>query len=552
MKHTILSIYFVCFVFYTYAQEQTVGVFVNEKESLEAYTLFSPLASNTTYLIDNCGYLIKSWEHQHNPAFSTLLLENGNLLRAGKPVDPNDSNNLAGGYLEIISWDNEVLWRYMFNSTVLLQHHDLIQMGNGNILMLAWERNTPLEQVEIGRDTNNIMLPFLWTEVVYEVKPIGTDSLEFVWEWHSKDHLIQDMNEQADNYGIIAADIGKIDINYVGPSSWAGPDWWHVNAIDYSPSLDQVMINARNNNEVWVIDHSTTTEEAATSNGGLSGRGGDLLFRWGNPEAYGRGSVDDLKMFGSHGTYWIPQGLPNSGKIMYFNNGLDRPDGEYSTIEIIAPSIDDNGEYLVDENFHFFPNESELVYRAPNPDDFFSAYLSNAQQLSNGNVLINEGTSGHIFEVSPAGDIVWDYVNPVGISDVAAQFAQPFRNSIFRAYKYEIDFPAFQGRSLIPKEELEGHTDISVCDAVSVGIASIHGDWETYYDAFTQSIVIEQDLSSSGSVEIYDLLGVKLLSKPVSGAGQQAFAIPNLSSGIYWVRINDESVYYKAKSVFIP
>lgn len=59
-----------------------------------------------------------------------------------------------------------------------------------------------------------------------------------------------------------------------------------MNGIDYNPVLDQIALSTHNLNEWYIIDHSTTTAEAATSSGGNSGKGGDLLYRWGNPAAY--------------------------------------------------------------------------------------------------------------------------------------------------------------------------------------------------------------------------------------------------------------------------
>jgi len=201
---------------YLHAQELTVGVGINEEEAFEGYTLFSPLAVSETYLIDNCGFLVKSWQHSENPSFGTNLLSDGNLLRAGDPVDPNVTANVVGGFLELISWENELLWSYEFNTNIRLQHHDLIQLLNKNILVLAWEQNTPEEQILLGRDTSNLVFPFLWTETLYEVKPIGSDDIEIVWEWHSNDHLIQEVNSAASNFGDIANHPERIDINYVG------------------------------------------------------------------------------------------------------------------------------------------------------------------------------------------------------------------------------------------------------------------------------------------------------------------------------------------------
>ena len=60
-------------------------------------------------------------------------------------------------------------------------------------------------------------------------------------------------------------------------------DWLHTNGIDYNAEYDLIVLSVPRMNELWVIDHSTTTEEALGSTGGRWGKGGDLLWRWGNP-----------------------------------------------------------------------------------------------------------------------------------------------------------------------------------------------------------------------------------------------------------------------------
>src|SRR5262249_36877966 len=114
-------------------------------------------------------------------------------------------------------------------------------------------------------------------------------------------------------------------IGYIGASGGAKfqgyfPDWTHVNAVSYNPRFDQIMISVRETNEVWIIDHSTTTAEAAAHRGGKYGMGGDILYRWGNPRAYRAASVADQKLFAQHDAHWIPAGLPGEGNLLVFNN----------------------------------------------------------------------------------------------------------------------------------------------------------------------------------------------------------------------------------------
>ena len=56
-------------------------------------------------------------------------------------------------------------------------------------------------------------------------------------------------------------------------------DWLHANAVAYNADLDQVLVNSPELNEFWIIDHSTSSAEAAGHNGGRYGKGGDILYR---------------------------------------------------------------------------------------------------------------------------------------------------------------------------------------------------------------------------------------------------------------------------------
>ena len=88
------------------------------------------------------------------------------------------------------------------------------------------------------------------------------------------------------------------------------------------------------------------------------------------------------------------------------------------------PTLLDNGNFLIFDNgfarewsrvIELDPRKGEIVwqYGAPYGKDFFySATRGSAQRLDNGNTLITESTAGRVFEVTPKGRIVWEFMNP--------------------------------------------------------------------------------------------------------------------------------------------
>jgi len=121
------------------------------------------------------------------------------------------------------------------------------------------------------------------------------------------DHLIQDYDPTRDNYGVVADHPELVDVNgWVEAGKSIHPFWNHMNSIDYNPDEDQIVLSVRGSSELWVIDHSTTSAEAAGHTGGRSGKGGDLLYRWGNPETYD--APGSQMLFDQHDAQWIEPG----------------------------------------------------------------------------------------------------------------------------------------------------------------------------------------------------------------------------------------------------
>ncbi len=490
--------------------QQTNGLFLNDSLAFNGYTLFSAINYSHTYLIDNCGYLVNEWESSHKPGLSVYLLENGNLLKTNRISTGVFFGGGSGGGIEMRDWEGDLLWQYIYSEDfVHHQHHDIEYLPNGNILVIAWEYKTTEEAMAAGRNPVGLGLSFHPDKVV-EIRPVGMDSIETVWEWHAFDHLIQDYDSTKANYGVVADHPELIDLNYTISAS---PDWMHSNSVDYNADLDQIILSVRNYSELWVIDHSTTTAEAAGHTGGNSGRGGDLLYRWGNPQTYDRGSSADRILYGQHDAQWIAEGLPDAGKIMVFNNGRGAMTDPHSSVSVIAPPVDATGNYTLNTGEAFAPNQPDWTYTASPAESFYSINISGAHRLPNGNTLICEGDDGRLFEVNMAGQVLWEYIIPVGTMGPLMQGANMStnQNATFRAYRYAPDYPAFTGRDLTPDMPIEVSPLTSDCQIYEMLVATDETAPFNFINIHPNPVSsllnIENNLNKGINIEIHDMRG---------------------------------------------
>ncbi|MFC1800252.1 aryl-sulfate sulfotransferase [Candidatus Eisenbacteria bacterium] len=377
-------------------------------EPFEGGTLISPVAISETYLIDMDGVTIKTWLGTGAPASMAYMFPDSSILRPAQDPSGDFMTGGSGGRIQLIDTDNVVVWDFLFSNTYHQQHHDIEPLPNGNVLLIAWELKSAGEAQAMGRQG---ISTDMWPTMIVEVEPVPPDEGNIVWEWHIWDHLIQDLEPGLPNYGVVADHPELIDINYgtVGP---ADGDWIHANAIDYHPEFDQIVFSSRTFCEFYVIDHSTTTEEAAGHTGGNSGMGGDILYRWGNPRVYDRGDETHQYYFVIHGANWIEEGLPGAGNILTFNNGdRDGTANDYSTVAEIVPPVDEFGNYHIAPTESFGP--STPVWTHGDPGDFYGSPRNcGAFRMPNGNTLISLSAGGIIFEVTQAGSTVWQYDHP--------------------------------------------------------------------------------------------------------------------------------------------
>lgn len=517
------------------SQVNTLGTISLTEEAYDGYTLFS--SHKNTFLINNCGQVINQWSSDYLPGHSAYILPNGNLIRAGRKDTSTITFGGVGGIVEMFDWDGNLVWEFVYSSDDYRLHHDIYPMPNGNILVLAATVMSNEETILAGRDPNLVSgAGILYNEQILEIKPIGTNDYSIEWEWNFNDHLIQDYDDTKNNYGVIEEHPEKLDINFLNDRIPA-ENWLHVNSIQYDETLDQIVISSRNLSELFIIDHSTTTEEASGDTGGTYGKGGDFLYRWGNPVAYRQGNEDNRTLFGQHFPHIIKPGLKDEGKIILFNNGTDR-EPAFSEVMIFSAPTTSPGIYTYEPDSSYGPEAAEFTYSSNEDNNFTSGILSGAIRLPNENLLICDGNSGRLFEITATNDIVWNYIIPMNntTGEISSQGdVLESGNSTFRGIKYSTDYEGFTGKDVTPGDPIESNFNLNTCLSLSTDNL-LNNNITIYPNPVIDLININTSLTIL-EVEIYDVLGKRLNYIKVNN---RKIDVSGVNSGVYILKIKTE------------
>ena len=456
-----------------------ISISISQSEVYDGLTLITSKAGgggsqqNETHLIDNEHNILNSWLHNTSPASIAYLSPDSILFVPCKINNQDEQGGPMGGRFIKMDWSGDIIWDYIIPDSICIPHHDIAVLPNGNILAICSETKTQEEAVESGiQDINGTMT----LDMIIEIQPLETNDAIFVWEWHFWDHLVQDINSNLQNYGQISENHQLLNIN---SSTNAGGnndqdagirDWNHCNSISFNSLLNQIVISSRHMNEFYIIDHSTTIQEASGHTGGIYGIGGDILYRWGNPQNYNRGGNADQILNSQHGVNWIPEGYPGEGNFILFNNNHSNNN---SAVLEISPPINSDGSYIIDEVGPFGP-ESYLWMHQSN---FYSGSQSGAFRLPNGNTIITVTNQQLIFEVNQSSNTEWTYSGNL----ITA-----------RAIKYSYDYfdTTLNG-------DLNGDGAVNVLDVIS----EVNLILENEYQA-------TGDLNSDGEVNILDVVAL--------------------------------------------
>jgi hypothetical protein len=382
------------------------------------YTVLSPLGTQAVIVIDMNGNVVKRWEDYNNSAGGPArVLPGGQVIAAVGARPPHQES------LELVQrdFDGKIVWRFGHNVQVqmpdasiwaLRQHHD-------------WQRQDfPAGYFSPGATPAGGGTTLILTHISHLLPKVSDVMLEddrlievtadgkIIWEWTAGDHV--------DELGFDAAARAAIRTSPGPNSARNGFDWLHLNSATYiGPNHwfdegdrrfapDNILISSRQASLLAIVAHD-----------------GSIVWQLGPDFSQSKALLALGQIIGQHHAHIIPKGLPGAGNLLVFDNGGA---SGYGFTNPIAPK---GVDALVRPNSRVLeinPVTLELVWSYQAPGKFYSSNISSAQRLPNGNTLITEGTVGRVFEVTPDGTIVWEYLNPL--------FAGPqASNAVYRAYR---------------------------------------------------------------------------------------------------------------------
>lgn len=352
------------------------------------YTLIAPYnnalnsdAKNkgSVYLIDMLGRPVHTWTTDRQ-VLSAQLLPNNRLLIAMEA--PRYSELYPGGgntgVIQELEWDSRVVREVLHESA----HHDVAVSKNGNIAFASWEKlPRSIAQTVRGGIPGTELKGDVWSDKIIELDSTGKTT----WTWHAHEHL---------NPAIDVID-----------QSLSRSGWTYINGISHVPQSpidgeEAYLISMRSINTVMLIRK----------------RDGEIVWR--SPK-------------GMLNTQHDPSVLPN-GTIMAFDNGFTRTP---SPIPMYGSRV-----VVIDTKTNAITWSFDGGVGVMDKLAFYGPLVGGAQHLPNGNTLVTDGPRGHIFEITPEKEVVWDIISPF-TTKMTGSFPINF---LFKARRYtseEIAFP---------------------------------------------------------------------------------------------------------------
>lgn len=464
------------------AQNPTIGLLEHNSQAHEGYVLFSPIRNKSVYLIDRCGYIVNQWITDDFPNRMSYLKSNGNLVRT-----------TLKNRLEEWTWDGEKLWSMDFDSLGYKLHHDLALLPNGNTLVMAIELVSSSQQDSLGRLAQYIDGD-MESEVILEVAIDGNQQPELVWKWRLIEHVVQDVDSNKVNYSEIDEARRKLDINYIYQDDIK--DWAHFNSIAYNEEEDEIMVSSRHTSELYIVDHSISSDETSTEEG-------DFLWRWGNPIVYKSGTLADRKLYGQHDGNWMKHS--DNTQVSVFNNGDERL-GEFSSLHTLQLEKEPSGEYKLSQDGKYAPSRFEWTYGNQTTENVIYSFIEGGLEfISETDFLVSESSSGRMIQMDRQGEVSWVYRNPVNISVLQQNEDISFGPDYFKMVFYSKDYLDFQPETQA-KHIIENENQLSVqCDSILSPTLQLNSQDRQRKAFLTFPSILHMDNSSS--FKVFDMQG---------------------------------------------
>jgi len=394
----------------------------------KAYNSFIAIGTTDgkSRLIDMNGNEVKRWE---KIGFPTEVIDPA--LNGGKKghilVQLENNSGPWGGIFNNktigeLDWEGNVVWQWGKEAPggIVRQNHDWQRLASGNTLFIA----TYSRQVKsLGNQT-------VGDQFIYEVTSEG----KIVWQWSAADHLeefgispdglqflIRSLSHDA-AVGVSDRFLTLNNMQTVGSNKW-------FDGGDNRFNPDNIVIDSREGNFIAIIEKST----------------GKIVWRLGpdfpgsDDSPHGRlldgklpRRVDQIS--GQHDAHIIAEGLPGAGNLLVFDN---QGGGGFPPASL--------GIFSASRILEIDPITKEIVWQYTGADSdrpvwsFHSSFISSARRLPNGNTLIDEGMNGRIFQITPKGEIVWEYVSPYFAESLIAT-QKLISNWVYRAQPVPYDW----------------------------------------------------------------------------------------------------------------
>ena len=407
----------------------------------------------TIYYPEKCwnGYTLFQAElHQKNSTGAVLIDMNGNVVNRWKGLDGMPNKMLPGGhvmgstgvrnfkygYQDMVDlveadWEGNIVWKFDKYELVkdlrqpprwmARQHHDYQREGN------PVGYYVPGMEPKAGGGKTLILCHKTLKKPGISDKPLVDDTIievdhkgKIIWEWTCSEHFEQ-MGFSARAKKTISRNPG------MKPAGGGMGDWMHMNSMstlgpnrlydggDKRFHPDNIIWDGRQTNIIAIIDRKT----------------GKIVWQLGPYFTASKALRKIGQIIGQHHAHMIPRGLPGEGNILVFDNGGS---AGYGAPNPGAPTGIDNARRDFSRVLEFDPITLEIKWQYPAPapgpggNRLYSAFVSSAQRLPNGNTMITEGNGGRIIEVTTGQEIVWEYVSPY-------KHRMLKMNLVYRAYR---------------------------------------------------------------------------------------------------------------------